>query len=80
MMTAIMRQPTSVAIDASSSTFNQYTTGVITSGCGTSIDHAVVAVGYGTENGTDYFLVRNSWGSTWGDNGFVKIAQSSTNG
>ena len=80
MMTAIKRQPTSVAIDASSSTFNYYTTGVITSGCGTSIDHAVVAVGYGTENGTDYFLVRNSWGSSWGDNGFVKIAQSSTNG
>jgi C1A family cysteine protease len=80
MMSAIMRQPTSVAIDAASNTFQYYTSGVITSGCGISIDHAVVAVGYGTENNQDYFLVRNSWGTGWGDQGFVKIAQSSSNG
>jgi C1A family cysteine protease len=80
MMSAIDRQPVSVSIDASRNAFHYYTSGVITSGCGTQIDHAIVAVGYGTENGQDYFLVRNSWGASWGDNGFAKIGQSPTNG
>ena len=44
------------------------------------MDHAVVAVGYSTESGTPYFLVRNSWGSSWGDAGYVKIAQADGKG
>jgi len=43
------------------------------SACGNSLDHAITAVGYGTENGTEYYLVRNSWGPTWGDQGYIKI-------
>lgn len=52
----------------------------MTTGCGTTLDHAVVAVGYGLDvaTGLNYFLVRNSWGSSWGDKGYIKIAQSST--
>jgi len=43
--------------------------------CGTNIDHAVTAVGYGTDAVYgDYYLVRNSWGTVWGDAGYVKIA------
>jgi C1A family cysteine protease len=80
MMSAIDRQPVSVAVDASRNVFMYYTTGVITSDCGVRIDHAVVAVGYGTENGQDYFLVRNSWGPNWGDQGFLRIGQSPSNG
>lgn len=80
IMSAIDRQPTSVGVDASSNVFQNYHDGVITSGCGTSLDHAIVAVGYGTDAGQDYFLVRNSWGTSWGLSGFAKIGQSSTGG
>lgn len=69
--------PVSVAIEADKATFQQYSTGVITgTACGTSLDHGVLAVGYGTENGQGYFLVKNSWGAEWGDNGYVKIGDT----
>lgn len=72
---AIAQQPVSVAIQADTSVFQTYTSGVITSAeCGTNIDHAVAAVGYGTDPvAGDYYLVRNSWNTTWGDQGYVKI-------
>jgi KDEL-tailed cysteine endopeptidase len=58
-------KPVSVALDATKAVFQNYKSGVVTSGCGTSLDHAVMAVGYGNDavTGLDYFLVRNSWGS-----------------
>jgi len=72
---AIETKPNSVAIKADSLVFQTYKSGVITSEkCGTQIDHAVTAVGFGTEDGQDYFLVQNSWGTSWGDKGLVKIA------
>ena len=49
-------------------TFQMYTSGILDSTkCGTSLDHAVAAVGYGTENGVEYYIVRNSWGANWGE-------------
>ena len=69
-----MKGPVSVAIEADQFVFQGYTSGVITSGCGDQLDHGVLAVGYGTDNGQDYFIIKNSWGPSWGDKGFVKIA------
>ena len=78
---AVSMQPVSVAIEADTRVFQLYTGGIITStDCGTNLDHGVLIVGYGEENGTKYWLVKNSWGETWGDNGYVKIGRSeSTN-
>lgn len=42
--------------------------------CGTNLNHAVNSVGYGSENGKEYYIVRNSWGAAWGDSGYIKIA------
>lgn len=55
--------------------FQMYKSGILDSEeCGTALNHAITAVGYGTEDGTDFYIVRNSWGASWGDQGYIKIA------
>ena len=72
---AIAKGPVSVTVEADKAAFGQYKHGVLnTSACGTSLDHAITAVGYGSANGQDYYIVRNSWGSSWGDRGYINIA------
>lgn len=72
---AIDKGVVSVTIEADKMVFQQYQSGVFDStACGTRLDHAVAAVGYGTENGQDYYIVRNSWSASWGDAGYIKIA------
>jgi KDEL-tailed cysteine endopeptidase len=76
---AVALQPVAIAIEADTRYFQSYASGVLTStSCGTTLDHGVLIVGYGQENGQDYWLVKNSWGTTWGDKGYVKIARSSS--
>lgn len=74
LMAAIAKQPVSIALAASKPVFHQYTSGVITEGCGLQLDHGVLAVGYGTDaTAGPYYLVKNSWGPSWGEKGYVRV-------
>ena len=80
---ALRQGTTTVYIWASDPVFMQYTSGVVTSDCTSNdINHAVTAVGYGVDAGTNtpYFLLKNSWGSNWGANGYIKVGQAPGNG
>jgi cathepsin L len=79
MQSAVNIGPVSIAIQADQSTFQNYAGGIITANCGQTLDHGVLIVGYGQDNGVDYWKVKNSWGTYWGENGYVRIEASSAN-
>jgi C1A family cysteine protease len=70
---AVAGQPVAVAVEADTSGFQFYHNGVFDGYCGTSLDHGVLAVGYGTESGKMFWRVKNSWGASWGDHGYIKL-------
>ena len=80
LMAAVAQQPVVIAIEADTRYFQSYSSGILTSAieCGTTLDHAVEIVGYGSDNGVDYWKVRNSWSDTWGEAGYVRIQKSSS--
>ena len=77
LLQAVSLQPVSVAIEADASVFQFYSSGIMDSeSCGTQLDHGVLVVGYGTKEGKDYWKVKNSWGSSWGDDGYILIGRN----
>ena len=70
-----------IAIDAGHISFQLYSSGIYDPVLcsSTNLDHAVGLVGYGTESGTDYWLVRNSWGTSWGEQGYIRMIRNSNN-
>ena len=75
LMKAIARNPVSVAIEADTVVFQNYQSGVLDdSACGHSLNHGVLAVGYSVDATKPYYIVKNSWGEKWGENGYIRLA------
>jgi KDEL-tailed cysteine endopeptidase len=75
MKTALASRPLSVSIEADKAVFQNYSSGIFSStACGTTLDHAVMVVGYGTSGSTEYWTLRNSWGTSWGEKGYMRVA------
>ncbi|KAG7596039.1 Peptidase C1A papain C-terminal [Arabidopsis suecica] len=70
---AAAQQPVSVGIDAGGFIFQLYSSGVFTNYCGTNLNHGVTVVGYGVEGDQKYWIVKNSWGTGWGEEGYIRM-------
>merc|ERR1711957_153228 len=80
LMAAAAEGPVAIAIDASSIFFQLYFGGIMKHFCGTSLDHGVLLVGYGEESGTPFWIVKNSWGGSWGEKGYFRMLRSADEG
>jgi KDEL-tailed cysteine endopeptidase len=80
LATAVVQQPVSVAVDASGSFWQFYSSGVMNNKCTTNLNHGILATGYGGTGTNQYWLVKNSWGQTWGQAGYVLLGRGAQYG
>ncbi|KAG8479505.1 hypothetical protein CXB51_029276 [Gossypium anomalum] len=77
LLKAVSNQPVAVSIEGSGTDFRHYSRGIFNGYCGTNLNHAVTIVGFGTsDDGTDYWLVKNQWGEDWGENGYIRMQRN----
>ena len=80
LQTAAAQQPVSVNVEADQAAWQLYRSGVVTSNCGTSLDHVVLVVGYSTAATPNYWIAKNSWGTAWGESAYIRIGMSEGSG
>nr|GLL28907.1 ervatamin-B-like [Ipomoea trifida] len=81
LLQAVTNQPVSVGITIGGMAFQHYSTGVFNGECGSGFHHAVTVVGYGTsQEGEKYWLIKNSWGTSWGEEGYMRMARDTSEG
>lgn len=73
---AVAQQPIAIGVEADESAWQFYSSGVLTRGCHDNLDHGVLLVGYGTDNGTKFWNIKNSWGTGWGEDGFIRVIRT----
>ena len=67
-------------MDAEQSSFQFYSSGVYSDpACSTTANHGIPIVGYGTLDGQDYYILKNMWGTSWGEKGYVLLARNKNN-
>ncbi|XP_002977050.2 ervatamin-B [Selaginella moellendorffii] len=80
LMKAVSKTPVTVGICGSDQNFQNYRSGILSGHCSNSRDHAVLVIGYGTEGGMPYWIIKNSWGTSWGEDGFMRIKKEDGEG
>jgi KDEL-tailed cysteine endopeptidase len=78
LMEAVSKGPVSIAIEADHQAFQFYKGGVLKKACGTQLDHGVLVVGYGGADGAKFWKVKNSWGASWGMNGYIELERGTS--